>query len=364
MERADWLRHGVTMAFLATALTLGLSDGAAAQTAVERVAQLTGPDRQKILEEGARKEGELLWVGTFNEDNAKQVLAGFTVRYPHITVNRVRTDSSKALQRVLAEVRAKTPQTDLVTSYAGLELRQANAIQAFRSPVLDSYPAAAKDPTGMSAPLYFQYFGLAAYNTGLIPAADAPKTYDDLLNPKWKGQIVWANDGSSGAPFFITFLRLHWGEAKAVAYLENLAKQSLVTRTESGRTVLGMTISGEYKIMMVPFLTHVGEAVKKKAPIDVAMQDPVPVSATPFMLAKMAPHPHATMLLIDYLLDKEAQTALREARYFPAHPDVSPAEEMQPYVPKSKGLGIYLVDDAEASKMLPETTRIFSKLFE
>ena len=56
----------------------------------EEIARLTGPDRQKILEEGARKEAELLWVGSFNEENAKPILQGFAARYPYIKVNRVR----------------------------------------------------------------------------------------------------------------------------------------------------------------------------------------------------------------------------------------------------------------------------------
>jgi ABC-type Fe3+ transport system substrate-binding protein len=363
MKAMNFAGCGVLAFALTITLVWGASGTAASQT-VDKIANLTGPDRQKILEKGAKKEGKLLWMGTFNEKNSRKVLAEFTVRYPYIKVKRIRTGSSQVLQRVLAELRAKAPKTDLITSYAGRQFRAANAIQAFKSPILDVYPAADKDPTGMSAPLYIQYFGMAAYNTNGVPEADAPKTYDDLLNPKWKGQMVWSNTGSSGAPFFITFLRLHWGEAKAMAYLKKLAKQKIITRTGSGRTVLGMTSVGEYKIMLVPFLTHIGQAVKKRAPVGVVMQDPVPGMATPFMLSRMAPHPHATMMLVDYLLGKHAQTVLKKAGYFPAHPAVTPADAMKPFSPKAKGYSHYLVDSAVASKMLPETTKIFSKLFE
>ena len=113
----------------------GAADAYALTT--EEIANLTGPDRQKILEEGAKKEGELLWIGSFNEDNARPIVKGFMARYPFIKVNRVRTDSTQALQRVLAELRAKAPHTDLITSSAVVELEQANAVQAFKSPVFE-----------------------------------------------------------------------------------------------------------------------------------------------------------------------------------------------------------------------------------
>lgn len=356
---------GRRLAVLSVILGLGLTiAGSASALSIEEIANLTGPDRQRILEEGAKKEGALLWVGSFNEDNAKPIIDAFNARYPYVKVERVRTDSTKALQRVLAEVRAKTPHTDLITSSSVIELRQADAVQSFRSPVWDTYPAEDRDPAGYAAPLYFQYNGMAAYNTDQVKESEAPKTYDDLLDPKWRGHLVWASSTTSGAPFFITFLRMHWGEAKTLAYLEKLAKQKVVMRDASARTVLGMMVSGEHKIMISPFLTHVGEAAKKKAPIGVSLQDPVPYSASPFLLSKHAPHPHATMLMIDHLLDKEVQTILSKGGYYPAHPGVAPAEEMQPYLPKSRGLGRYLVDNDELSKMTPETMNIYTRLFE
>ncbi|MEI6537479.1 MAG: extracellular solute-binding protein [Verrucomicrobiaceae bacterium] len=246
---------------------------------------------------------------------------------------------------------------------AVVELREAKAVQSFRSPSLDAFAPEDRDPDGYAAPLYFVYYGLAAYNTNLVKPADAPKNYDDLLDPKWKGQMTFAAS-ASGAMFFISFLRMAWGDEKATSYLEKLAKQRITGRTESARTVLGMMISGEHKIMIHPFLTHVGEATRKGAPVEVLMTDPVPVSATPVLMAKSSPHPHATMLLIDYLLGKEAQGFLRDQGYFPANPEVPPADELKPFTPKSRGLSKFNVDDERLGKMMPETAALFSRLFE
>ncbi len=335
----------------------------AADLTVEQVANLKGPDRQKTLEEGARREAELLWLGSFNEDNAKPLIDAFTKRYPFIKVNRVRTDSTKALQRVLAEFRARNNKSDLITSSAVVDLKKAGAIQSFHSPTLEVYPAEDKDPDGYWAPFVFYYFGLAAYNTDQVKPAEAPKSYDDLLDPKWKGHIV-VNAGSSGMPFFISFLRMQWGDQKAADWLEKLSKQKVIGRTESSRTVFSMMVSGEHKLMIHPFLSHVGEAVKKGAPVNVAMVDPVPYTASPLMLAKTAPHPHAAMLLMDFLLDREAQTIIRDAGYYPTHPDVAPAPEMAPYLPKTHGLKKFLVDETELANMQPDTMKLYQRLFE
>ena len=79
-----------------------------------------------------------------------------------------------------------------------------------------------RDPRRLWVPTRMSYFGIA-YNTRLVPAATAPKTYEDLLDPKWKGKMVWPALTHVGAPLFVTNLRLTWGEDKAMAYLEAAA---------------------------------------------------------------------------------------------------------------------------------------------
>lgn len=348
---------------LITVFTLAGTGGALARTVAE-IADLTGPDRQKILEEGARKEGEVLWIGGLNQKRARRpLLKAFIKKYPFINAKGIRTGSRKALQRVLAEHRAKTPRVDVINANVVISLKKAGLVQDFRTPALDAYPKKEKDPNRTWATMRYSYHGVAAYNTNLVSAADAPKTFADLLNPKWKGKMVWGDSAETGGPFLITYLRRNWGEAKAVDFIKKLSEQKVVTRTSSVRNILDLVVAGEHHIMISPALHHVGGARKKGAPIQASMVNPVLARNGYFMLMKTAPHPHAAMLLIDFILGKEAQKILRKARYFPAHPEVEPAKQMRPYQPRLNGLEQFTIDAEMLHAEAKRSGEIFRKYF-
>jgi ABC-type Fe3+ transport system substrate-binding protein len=349
---------------LALACAALLSIRGAQAATVEEIATLSGPDRQKILEDGAKKEGEMLWVGSFGDETGQPIVRAFMAKYPAIKVSRIRTDSGKALQRVLAEHRAKTPRVDLITTSTVTDLKAADLVQPFKTPALDVLAPDARDPQGYVAPLYFSYFGLVAYNTKLVTAAEAPKIYDDLLDPKWKGQMVWGDSDTTAGPFVVTFLRNAWGEDKAAAYLKKLSEQKIVTRNASARNVLDITIAGEHKIMINPVVSHVGLARKEGAPVEVNLADPVPSRSTGFMMLKEAPHPHATMLMIDFLLSPDAQKFLRDDRYFPSNPTVKAVDEMQAYAPEARGLKKFFLDEEMMDKSTPKSMEMFKQLFQ
>jgi iron(III) transport system substrate-binding protein len=349
---------------LIAVFALADTGGAVARTVAE-IADLTGPDRQKILEEGARKEGALLWIGGLNQKRARRpILKAFKKKYPFIDAKGVRTGSRKALQRVLAEHRAKTPRVDVINANVVVSLKKAGLVQAFRSPALDAYPKNEKDPNRIWATMRYSYHGVAAYNTDLVKAADAPKTFEDLLDPKWKGKMVWGDSAETGARYMITYLRRTWGEAKTLDFLKKLAKQKIVTRTSSIRNILDLVVAGEHHIMISPALHHVGGARKKGAPIEAAMVSPVLARNGYFMLMKSAPNPHAAMLLIDFILSEQAQKILKKARYFPAHPKVKPAKQMRPYQPRLKGLEQFTVDAEMMNANAKKSDEIYRKFFQ
>lgn len=158
---------------------------------VEEVALSKSPKRQSILEEGAKKEGKLLWYTTLIVNQGlKPLKEAFEKKYPFVQVQFHRADSEALAQRMLAEYQAKRYEVDVIDGTSAIVmLKKAGYVQRYTSPQLAAYPARLKDPQGYwSVPnVYFMTLG---YNTKLVAANEVPKTLNDLLNPKWKGKMV------------------------------------------------------------------------------------------------------------------------------------------------------------------------------
>ena len=155
-----------------------------------------------------------------------------------------------------------------------------------------------------------------------MKAADAPKSFDDLLDPKWKGKLVWSST-IVGSILFITGVRTFMGEEKAATYLQKLATQDVVSVASANRVIVDRVMAGEYAICLDSFLHHPIISARKGAPVAPLPFDPVLTLVSSVVLPKNPPHPYAAMLFIDYLLSKDGQLKLQGADYFPAHPDVS-----------------------------------------
>src|SRR5512139_207098 len=281
---------------------------------VEDVALAKTANRQVLLEEGAKKEGKLLWYTTLIVNQAlKPIKGAFEKKYPDIQVEYHRADSEALAQRMLAEYQAKRYDVDVLDGTSTIVmLKKAGYIQRFSTPQLRDYPARIKEPQGYWAVpnLYFMTLG---YNTKLVAPDEVPKSLNDLLNPKWKGKMVWNTSGGSGAPVFLGNTLLTLGEQKGMGYLKQLAAQNIAKSTASARAVMDMVVAGEYAIGINMFNYHAVISRAAGAPVDWQAIEPVPALVKTLGLAKNAPHPHASMLFIDFLLSKEGQKILQEA---------------------------------------------------
>jgi iron(III) transport system substrate-binding protein len=323
------------------AVTLpALAVGPAMAATVAEIANLKGPDREQILIEGARKEGKVVIYSAMIEDQAlRPITQAFKQKYPFIEPEFWRADTRDLINKALAEARARAVVGDIVEGGGVSQaLIRAGALQAFSTPALAPYDKARYDSKGLWASTRVSYFG-PAYNTRLVKAEDAPKTYEALLDPKWKGKLCWAAaTETGGAMTFITFIRLIMGEAKAETYLSELSKQTIANMTGSPREVVNKVMQGECAVAIGIFLHHPVISAQKGAPVAPQPIEPVQSNASVATLTKGATHPHAAMLLIDYLLSKDAQQVLEKADYLPAHPDVKPQASLQGIVPSMAGL--------------------------
>jgi ABC-type Fe3+ transport system substrate-binding protein len=215
----------------------------------------------------------------------------------------------------------------------------------------------------MWTPTRLSYYSIA-YSTRLVPPNKVPKSYDDLLDPQWKGKMAWRIGSASGTPLFITNLRLAWGEEKAKGYFEKLKEQKIVNfGAGSARTLVDRVIAGEYAIALNIFAHHPLISKAKGAPVNSQLLDPTASTAATMGVVKGAKHPYAAMLLIDFILSKEGQEILSSAEYFPADPAVPPLAPLTGVVPKTAGVPENFVGPDKLVKYTDSSEEIFRQLF-
>ena len=281
-------------------------------------------DYESELYAKAKKEGELVWYTTLIVKQAvRPLVAAFQKKYPGIKVRYSRANSSGTATKVLSEGKANRIIGDVFDGTSNAEaLKDANLVEKWTPKGSSAYPSQYRDPDGFWSATH-QYFLTPGINTSLIPKAEAPKTYDDLLDPKWKGKMAWSpRSTTSGAAGFIGNMLISRGEEKGMAYLRQLAKQEIIPVSASARKVLDQAIAGEYPMALQIFNHHTVISGRKGAPVDWIPMEPVTNIIAAIGVIKGAPHPNAGKLLIEFMLSKDGQKVLQKANYLPAHPDV------------------------------------------
>ncbi len=361
MDIRGFQSAGATAAVAALCL---LSPLARAQTAAE-MPTYQGADRAQKLLDGALKEGEVvLYSGVIVNQALRPLTAAFQKKYPAIKMTYWRGDSEDIAVKLGAEVRAGNPVADVVEGTGiGEMVARAGLAQPALSPEIAGVPERLRDPNHLWLPTRMSYFS-AAYNTRLAPDDTAPKTYDDLLDPKWTGKMAWPRTAASGAPLFVTNLRMAWGEDKALTYLRKLATQRIVNfAAGSARTLVDRVIAGEYPIALAIYAHHPLISAAKGAPVNSRLLAPVASAAGTIALARGARHPSAAMLLVDFILSEEGQKILAAAEYFPARSDVEPLPQLAPIVPARAGVAENFISPDNIGAYTESSSKIIDDLF-
>jgi ABC-type Fe3+ transport system substrate-binding protein len=335
------MTRGSRLAAAGLALLMGLppvlSPGAA--IAAEDIFNYSGPDRASKLLEGAKKEGQVMFYSGMIVDQMLRPMAdSFGKKYPGIKMGYWRGDSREIVQKVVAEARGRSRVADVYESsgIAGPTIK-AGIAQPYTSPSAAKYAPqhVSKDRFYVASRL--SYFGMA-FNTRQFAEKDVPKTYDDLLEPKWKDKLSWRAQSETGQELFMANILKIKGDKEGEAYLKKLSAQNVVNYSGSARALVDRVGEGEFPLALNIFAHHPLISKAKGAPLDVQMIEPIPSVYSTAMIVKNAPHPHAAMLFVDYLLDTEAQKVISEADYFPPHPDVKPTENLAKILPRNNGM--------------------------
>jgi len=324
----------------------------------------SGADRQSFLEQGARREARLMFYSSLIPNlGLKAITDGFGKKYPFIAVESWRGTEIDIAQKTLAELRAGPPTGDLLE---GSELAplfmKSGLLQRFSSPEAMNTPLQYRDKTGLTAATRFSYYG-TAYNTRLVLSGTQPKTFTDLLQPKWKNRFAWRIGSDSGAHMFVANIVLTMGDVQAENYLRSLAAQNVVGFAGSAQALIDRVIAGEYAVTLTTAEHLPVIAAAKGAPVAAQPLQPMPATVASIMTPKRAQHPHAAMLFIDYMLSAQGQRVLRDAQYFPVNSEVQPLKELQPVSPRLAGLKENFISDEVLYATHAKVAELLKKYF-
>lgn len=297
------------------------SSAMAAETTVAAVAGYTGADREAFLEAGAKKEGSLLvyTIGTQSDPMFKR----FQEIYPYVRLEVFRAPTPEITRRVIEEYKVGRHTADVLDiSTSGLQaMRDERILQPYHSPEASAYAPDAREPNKLWVFDYEAYVGLG-FNTRDVPPEIAPRTYDDLLDPRWKGRMTVSDNGST-LPNWVGATLLTKGED----YLRRLGRQDVRVYAILGRALSNLVVSGEAPLSPLIYNSHMKNSRAKGATVDWRALGPVYANVNAVALARNAPHPHASMLYIDFTLSKEGQTMRVEIGDDSARIDLAPPDK-------------------------------------
>ena len=237
---------------------------ASAPMSLSQLALYQGADREKILIEGAKKEGQLTlydshtWFRTFVKE--------FEKKYPFIKVSEWRNDSKNVIRRAMEEFKSSRNLADVIeTTAEGMGLMKRDAMfQEYYSPEARYYPDDVKSK-GKNGLYYLgdrETYNSLGFNTNVIGPNDAPRTLKELLDPKWKGKMSIVST-STGVRWIGNTLNTMGRE-----FLDKMAEQELKVQDMSGAALSGLVASGEVPLSPTIFDADVTVAKQKGAPIE------------------------------------------------------------------------------------------------
>ncbi|MGH7793695.1 MAG: ABC transporter substrate-binding protein [Candidatus Binatia bacterium] len=272
------------------------------------LAKLKPEQREKRLEEGSRKEGRLNFIHTFRGKLARGHVRLFEKRYPFVKVEMADMGSQDAAERFIAEETAGRHLTDTIS------LAVPDMPVILKQKLVANYPTPATrrvpnqfqgflDKQNQWVPWYWSEHGIS-YNTSLIPSDKAPKSWQDLCNPAYKGQVSFDPPETR----FMVGLYVMMGDEKFQAWLKCMGEnQPIIQRGHTQR--MNLMLSGDHAIQGDNFL-YVGAQEKKKdpkTPYAIVYSAPILAYAGAMIINKNTQNPHAAALFSDWTLSEESQ---------------------------------------------------------
>jgi iron(III) transport system substrate-binding protein len=277
----------------------------ASSWANEALFRYQGADREQRLVENARKEGSVVLYTSLAPTESGPLAQAFEKK-TGVRVELWRAISEKVVQRAVTEARARRFAFDVIeTNGPEMEMMAREKLFGeFHSPHLADVPPGAVPSHRQWIPDRVNFF-VVAYNTTKVRREELPGSYQGFVDPKWKGRIgLEATD----AEWMATLIK-KWGEQAGLAYFRKLAEMKPDVR--KGHILLAELIAaGEIPVGLTVYNSNAESLKRKGAPIDWLPVEPVVGRAQGIAVGRHAPHPHAALAFVDFVLSPEGQELL------------------------------------------------------
>lgn len=316
---------------------------------VADIARYSGPDRTQRLIEGAKKEGLVTIYSSAVIADTNAIIQAFEKKYG-VRVRLWRGSSDDILRRAVTEARGERYDADLAeTAGDSMEgLQRERLLAEVSSPVLAQLmPGAVMPHRGWIADRLSVF--TVAYNTALIKAADVPKSYADLTDPKWKGKLG-VDDEADDSSWFMSVAEA-MGKDKALTLFRKIVATNGISVRRGHTLLANLVVAGEVPLALNVYGYRVTALKKSSAPIDGVVLPPAFALPTGIGLLAKAPHPNAALLLLDFYLT-DGQRILAERGNVPTNQTVA---EPPP--------GVSLIDNGKFLDNEDEWMKLFKSTF-
>jgi iron(III) transport system substrate-binding protein len=273
-----------------------------------------GADREALLYAGAKTEGRIVWYTSLAGDSYKELVKAFETKYPGVKVDSYRASGADLVVRLEEEAKARRNIADTIETTEGslIFLRDEKLLRPYDSPYLDKYPEDGKE----RAEKGLVYWALAresyigfTYNKTLVPKEAVPKNFDGLFHPQLKGKLG-ISIGQTSDKIIGAMIKTRGEEM-----VRKLKAQEIKLYSIDAPALVHTITSGEIVASPAIFQTHTLLAASKGAPLEWVPMDIVPTNVGSAAVAANPPHPHAALLMADFLLSPEGQGVLEKYYY-------------------------------------------------
>ncbi len=336
-----------------------LAASAAFSTKVMAAAPPASPITPALIE-AAKKEGKVVWYTSVDLPLAEKIAKAFEAKFPGVAARVERSGAERVFQRIGQEYASNIHACDVVNSSDAahsIVWKKGNLLEAYvPEDVAKFYPADHKDPDGMFASFRI-WVSIIAYNTNLVKKEEAPKSFADLLDPKWKGKIVKAHPSYSGTIMTATYQMqrdLGW------EFFEKLAAQNIMQVQSSADPPKRLAL-GERAVMADGNEYNIFEISEKGGPVaPVYATEGSPLIVGPTAVFKAAPNPNAAKLFCNYSFTPECQQLIIDVGGLRSvHPQTKDKPGRTPF----KDIKTMKDDPAAVEKMSDEIKQHYSKIF-